>query len=57
MFDSNKTLRVDGLSKLSKVEDLREKLVDFFEAPVEKQMLIFRGKQVRTTRHVMSIVL
>ena len=48
MTDSKLTLRVDGLSKLSKVEDLREKLVDHFNAPVDRQMLLFSGKQVRS---------
>ena len=46
MIDNTKFLRVDGLSKLTKVEDLRAKLEDYFDAPPDRQMLIFRGKQV-----------
>ena len=46
MMNNNDTLRVDSLSKLTKIEDLRERLVEHFNAPIEKQMLIFRGKQV-----------
>ena len=39
-----KVVRVDGLSKLTKIEDLREKLVEPFDAPVESQKLFYRGK-------------
>lgn len=45
-FDGKKSLRVDNLSKLTKIEELRSRLVDEFEAPVEKQRLFYRGKQV-----------
>ena len=45
-MDGKKSLRVDGLSKLTKIEDLREKLVDEFEAEPEEQRLFYRGKQV-----------
>ncbi len=45
-IDGKKTVRVDDLSKLTKVEDLRTKLVEPFEASVESQRLFFRGKQV-----------
>ena len=45
-MDGKKSLRVDGLSKLTKIEDLREKLVDEFEADPEEQRLFYRGKQV-----------
>ncbi|ESO96469.1 hypothetical protein LOTGIDRAFT_206317 [Lottia gigantea] len=43
-IDGKKTVRVDSLSKLTKVEDLREKLVEPFEADVDCQKLFFRGK-------------
>jgi len=45
-MDGKKCCRVDGLSKLTKVEELREKLVDLFDADVECQRLFYRGKQV-----------
>jgi len=45
-MDGKKCCRVDGLSKLTKVEELREKLVDIFNADVESQRLFYRGKQV-----------
>ena len=48
-MDGRKSIRVDGLSKLTKVEELREKLVESFEAPCEHQRLFYRGKQVIIT--------
>jgi len=45
-MDGKKCCRVDGLSKLTKIEELREKLVDLFDADVENQRLFYRGKQV-----------
>lgn len=45
-FDARKSVRVEGLSKLTRVEDLREKLVDMFDAEPERQRLYYRGKQV-----------
>lgn len=45
-FDGTKSLQVDNLSKLSKIEELRERLVEHFDAPVECQRLFYRGKQV-----------
>ncbi|XP_071952260.1 E3 ubiquitin-protein ligase UHRF1-like [Antedon mediterranea] len=44
--DGKKSIRVDGLSKLTKIEELREKLVEEFNAPPEHQRLFFRGKQL-----------
>ena len=49
-IDGKKTVRVDNLSKLTKIEALREKLVEQFDAPAEAQRLFFRGKQV--TKHI-----
>ena len=47
-FDAKKQVRVDGLSKLSKIEELREILVDLFDgASPDRQRLFYRGKQVR----------
>ena len=44
-MDGRKNVRIDNLSKLTKIEDLREKLVDHFNAEPERQRLFFRGKQ------------
>jgi len=46
-MDGKKLRRIDGLSKRTKVEELREKLVEPFEADVDSQRLFYRGKQVR----------
>ncbi|GIY30486.1 e3 ubiquitin-protein ligase UHRF1, partial [Caerostris darwini] len=45
-MDGKISSRIDGLSKLTKIEDLRELLVDKFNAPVNRQRLFFRGKQL-----------
>jgi hypothetical protein len=45
-MDGKKSVRVDGLSKLTKIEELREKLVEPFEAARDNQRLFYRGKQV-----------
>lgn len=45
-FDGKTSLQVDDLSKLTKIEDLRLRLVEKFEAPPERQRLFYRGKQV-----------
>jgi ribosomal protein S4E len=45
-IDGKKTVRMDSLSKLTKVEVLREKLVEHFDAQPADQRLFFRGKQV-----------
>ncbi|XP_063399253.1 E3 ubiquitin-protein ligase UHRF1-like [Mytilus trossulus] len=45
-FDGRTSLQVDDLSKLTKIEDLRLRLVEKFEAPPERQRLFYRGKQL-----------
>ncbi|XP_030852333.1 E3 ubiquitin-protein ligase UHRF1 isoform X2 [Strongylocentrotus purpuratus] len=45
-FDCKKTLRIDGLSKLTKIEQFRERLVEDFNAPVDRQRLFFSGKEL-----------
>lgn len=45
-MDGRKSVRVDGLSKLTKVEELRSRLAGPFEAPVDHQRLFYRGKQM-----------
>ena len=45
-MDGQKNVRIDDLSKLTKIEDLRAKLVAHFNAEPKRQRLFFRGKQV-----------
>lgn len=45
-IDGKKTVRVDNLSKLTKIEDLRERLIEHFDAQPADQRLFYRGKQV-----------
>ena len=45
-ISGTKTVRIDNLSKLTKIEDLRKRLVEPFEADEVQQRLFFRGKQV-----------
>ncbi len=40
------TTMVDGLSKLSKIKELKERLVKEFDAEPAQQRLFFAGKQV-----------
>ena len=53
-MDGQKNVRIDNLSKLTKIEDLREKLVDHFNAGPERQRLFFRGKQVSVMHNFTS---
>lgn len=46
-MDGRKNVRVDSLSKLTKIEILRERLVEEFDAEPSRQRLFYRGKQVR----------
>lgn len=45
-MDGQRSTQVDGLSKLTKIEELRTKLEEAFDVPPNKQRLFFRGKQV-----------
>ena len=45
-FDGRISMQVDDLSKLTKIEDIRSRLVEKFDAPPELQRLFYRGKQV-----------
>ena len=45
-MDGKKSVRIDNLSKLTKIEDLRDILVEHFEAEPKCQRLFYRGKQV-----------
>ncbi|GFO08485.1 E3 ubiquitin-protein ligase uhrf1 [Plakobranchus ocellatus] len=46
LISGAKTVRVDKLSKLTKIEELRERLVKSFDVEPERQRLFFRGKQM-----------
>lgn len=46
-MDGKETHRVDSLSKLTKVDELRLKIVELFKVEPERQRLFYRGKQVR----------
>lgn len=45
-MDGKTSHRIDDLSKLTKIEDLRKILVVLFKIPVHQQRLFYRGKQV-----------
>ncbi|KAF6032133.1 UHRF2 [Bugula neritina] len=45
-MDGQTTHRVDGLSKLTKIAELRKMLVEKFDAEPERQRLFYRGKQL-----------
>ncbi|CAE1277588.1 UHRF1 [Acanthosepion pharaonis] len=43
-FDGKKTVKIEGLSKLTKVEELRERIEAPFDADPKRQQLFYRGK-------------
>ncbi|GFR27408.1 e3 ubiquitin-protein ligase UHRF1 [Trichonephila clavata] len=45
-MDGKISHRIDGLSKLTKIEDLRNMLVEKFKTPANQQRLFYRGKQL-----------
>ena len=45
---------MDSLSKLTTIEQLRERLGEEFDAEPERQRLFYRGKQVSTSRVVVD---
>lgn len=45
-MDGKRSEQIDGLSKLTKVEDLRELVFEKFGVNPTSQRLFFRGKQV-----------
>ena len=45
-MDGKISFQLDGLSKLTKIEDLRVKMKDELKVPPSKQRLFFSGKQV-----------
>ena len=49
-MDGRKSVRIDNLSKLTKIDELREQLVEEFDAEPSRQRLFYRGKQVGNGR-------
>uniref|UniRef100_A0A8C1F954 E3 ubiquitin-protein ligase UHRF n=1 Tax=Cyprinus carpio carpio TaxID=630221 RepID=A0A8C1F954_CYPCA len=45
-MDGKETHRVDSLSKLTKVDELRVKIAELFNVEAERQRLFYRGKQM-----------
>ena len=45
-MDGKRSEQVDGLSKLTKVEDLRNLIFEKFDVDASRQRLFYRGKQV-----------
>jgi E3 ubiquitin-protein ligase UHRF1 len=43
----NKQVRLDDLSKLTKIQDVREMIENHFEVEPARQLLFYRGKMVR----------
>lgn len=45
-MDGKQNVLVDNLSKLTGIDDLKEKLVSLFDVEPTRQRLFYRGKQV-----------
>lgn len=45
-MDGKETRHIDGLSKLTPVQELREKIREAFAVEADRQRLFYRGKQV-----------
>uniref|UniRef100_A0A8C5LWM4 E3 ubiquitin-protein ligase UHRF n=1 Tax=Leptobrachium leishanense TaxID=445787 RepID=A0A8C5LWM4_9ANUR len=45
-MDGRETHRIDSLSKLTKVEDLRQRIQEVFRVEMDRQRLFYRGKQM-----------
>lgn len=45
-MDGKKNVRLDDLSKLTKIEIIRERIAEHFDAEPARQRLFYRGKQV-----------
>lgn len=46
-IDGAQTRTIDDLSRLTKIESLREKIQESFRVNPDRQRLFYRGKQVR----------
>ena len=54
-MDGRKSVRVDNLSKLTTIEELRVKLSSDFDAAPDKQRLFYRGKQASKMVHTVGL--
>lgn len=54
-MDGSKSARIDGLSKLSKIEDLRLRVKEQFDVEPALQRLFYRGKQVRHLNVILAL--
>ncbi len=46
-MDGKQSEQVDNLSKLTRIDELKKKLVPLFDVEPIRQRLFYRGKQVR----------
>lgn len=53
-MDGKETHRIDSLSKLTKVDELRLKVSELFKVEPERQRLFYRGKQVGALRAMLN---
>lgn len=56
-IDGAQTRTIDDLSRLTKIESLREKIQESFRVSPELQRLFYRGKQVRQARQTLPLPL
>lgn len=54
-IDGAQTRTIDDLSRLTKIETLREKIQESFRVSPELQRLFYRGKQVRQPRQTLPL--
>ncbi|KAK9408154.1 E3 ubiquitin-protein ligase UHRF2-like [Crotalus adamanteus] len=52
-IDGAQTRTIDDLSRLTKIESLREKIQESFRVSPDRQRLFYRGKQVRQPRQTL----
>lgn len=55
-MDGSKSVRIEDLSKLTKIEEVRDRLVEHFDAEPSRQRLFYRGKQVDHTIYELDVV-
>ena len=55
-MDGSQTHRVDNLSKLTKVDELRLKIQELFKVEPDRQRLFYRGKQVHCAHTAGDVV-
>lgn len=54
-IDGAQTRTIDDLSRLTKIESLREKIQESFRVSPDRQRLFYRGKQVRQPRQTLPL--